>query len=410
MSPEDRLDVLLSRVRVGKVPAPLSAEEQSLAPLLEAAARVSVTASATPRPAFADELERRLLARAGAIANEQRSSMSATAAPAAVSHAATTTRFSMTGGRSTARRWWHARVAQAMAAAVVLAIGTGGVFTAAAMAAPGNPLFALHRWEQGVRAALGTSAADRAQTHLQYLKDALTALDAAVLHHDGGAYRDALATVRDEDGAAAREIGAMPAAGDRDALAAQLATFRARERASLRAALASPLEWTSRLQSTQALGGLGEQVPTIASITAERADPGDAHTWRIVLVGTGFQPGAVFALDGKPIGAVQTLTSTQMVVLWSGNVRDLPDGAPGIVNPDGSAAATGTPRPDANDGQDDSSTPGASGTPGKGDGHGGDHGGTGGNKGATPTATVVTRPTESANGTPTPAPGGDGSQ
>lgn len=410
MSPEDRLDALLSaNGQAETMQSVLGADDAAFVPLLQAAVRVSAIGAEAPRPAFADALERRLLARVGALANRRTTAIGANTATGLVSPVAMPASLSATRGRSTARPWWRIRLIQAAAAAAVLVVGAGSVLAAAAMAAPGSPLFGLHRWEQGVRAALDTSAADRARTHLQYLTDALTALDAAVAHHDsGGAYRDALVTVRDEDGAAAREIAGVAPAGDRDALAARLTALRDRERASLRAGLGAPLEWPSRLLTTQALGALGEHVPSIASITAERADPGDGHTWRIVLAGAGFQPGAVFALNGKPIGAVQTITSTQMVVLWSGNGRDLQDGALGIVNPDGSAAATRALRSGADDGQGDSSTPGAEVTPGKGDGGNGDHGGQGNNKGATPTATGATRPTESANGTPTPSPGDDG--
>lgn len=393
MSPEDRLDALLSASgRVGGMQTPLSEEEAALAPLLAAAARVRVLAGEAPRPAFARDLEQRLLARAGVSADEQ-TTTSGSAASGSTLPAAMPTPLVRTGGGPRARRWWRRRLVQAVAAAAVLVIGAGGVFTAGAMAAPGSPFFGLHRWEQGVRAALDTSAAGRARLHLQYLTDALTALDAAVARNNGsGAYRDALATVRDEDGAAAREIASVAPGEERDALAARLAALRDRERASLRGALGTPLEWPSRLLTTQALGGLGEQVPTIDDVSFERADTGDGRTWRIVLTGAGYQPGAVFVLRGRPIGAIQTLTATQMVILWSGDDRSFPDGALGILNPDGSAAATGAIQPGVDDGQGGSSTPGVASTPGKGDGGHGDRGG----KGATPT------PSPTPTGKPTP--------
>ncbi len=398
MSPEDRLDILLSAPGRGGREIPPAVDDAALAPLLSAVGRLREIGSQEPRSAFALDLERRLLAHASDLARSD------AYAPVPQGQPARRAPLPITSARRPAP-WWQTRLAQAVAAAALLLVGTGGLLTAGAMAAPGSPLFGLHRWEQGVRVALDTSAADRARLHLQYLAGALTALDGEVARNaGGGSYRDALSTVRDEDGAAEHDIAAVTPGAEHDSLAAQLSGLRQREHTSLRAALKVPLEWSSRIQTTQALGGLGEQIPMISSVTLDHTGSGDGHIWRIVLVGSGYLPGAVLVADGRPVGTVQSVTATRLVAIWTGDDGGLSAGDLGVLNPDGTAASAKAIQRD-HGGEDKVPSPGAGGTPGKGDGRDG-HGGQGSGEDATPAATATGQPdpTVEPSESPTPVP------
>ena len=428
MLPEDRLDTLLPRhiqndqehhehMENGRDGREAYADLQ---PLLDASDRLTALSGAEPSPAFADRLETLFLSTAASLSE----------------HGSTPASFDMLGDSLAARfadttpprlgndyptlpgvRWdeldsmdgvdsmdnqatvadsaiappapvplrphpahpgWRRLVWSALAAALLLAIGAT-TLTAAAAAGPGTPLYSLHRWEQGIQVSMAGKAADRVKLHLEYAREALVALDAAVAaRQTGGAYDDALATYRDEMGAASVSLAAVPAGGDQSALVAQFGQLRAQGRSDLHAALAV-LPWAQRITTTSALAGLGDNVLSVTRAEMVYSGHGQ-HLWRITVTGSGFQPGAILLVNGQPAGEVISVTPTTLVAQMTGD-----DSAPlpasiGVANPDNTAAVTSAIR----SGEQDDATPGTQTTPGAQpsptiDDHGGDrHGGNSG--------------------------------
>lgn len=386
MLPGDRLDALLV-ARTRGTPA----EEGELRVLLDTAALFEPLAAAQPDQSYADALESRLLAHASARSAPGLSaatfstplameSESAGAAPPAPTHDPAqphmrTWRVPRLRG---SRVFW-----QALAAAVVLTFA-GGAMAVAAAAPPGSPLYGLHRWEDGVRVSLAASPADRTRLHLRYATDALVALDRAVAQRQGDStYGDALATLRREQAAAARDLAQVPAGHERDALTTQLTSLRTQARHDLRAALGSR-SWPDRLTTTSALAELADVVPSVAhAVVARESD----RRWQVTLSGAGFQPGAVLLVNGLPVGAAHVV-SPNLLTAEVSDVASLRHVALGVGNPDGTAAAT-----------ESVATASATPTPGGGDDHGGQGSGTGTGKGGHG---------GDHSSTPTPTPAGSG--
>jgi hypothetical protein len=245
---------------------------------------------------------------------------------------------------------------------VLLALGIG-TFTAAASAAPGSPLYGIHRWQEGIQAQLPQSQADRTSLHLQYANEALLALNSAAQSGDGAAYSSALATLRAESASAATALASVPPGNDHDTLAAQLDDLHHRSRDALSAALgvAQPrLSWSNRLDTTAALADLGATTPHVTFVTISRAQNDDSHSssspspsgddggsgrdsqghgWQVVVTGSGFASGVVVVVDGQPQGAPLSASATQVVALVADDVGARARSI-GVLNPDGSAAAT----------------------------------------------------------------------
>jgi hypothetical protein len=420
MQPEDRLDALLSSRGMNShlhadQPAANSLNghdaHDGLQPLLDAAGRLTALANVEPSSDFSARLESEIFAQAALLeAQHGFESMQANAPTlppeqdmAAFVRDDTPTLPGIEWGatyddatemdlvplrprgdalpRQQAR--WMRLLGPALAAALLLALGTA-TFTAVAAAGPGSPLYGLHRWEQGVQLSMAGSAADRTRLHLTYAQNALTALNAAVAQHDTGtAYDDALATFRDEMGAAATDLDSVPAGSDHDALAAQLTQVRGQGRADLRTALAV-LPWLQRVTTTTVLAALGDTVPRVTQVDMVYSGHGQ-HLWQITVAGSGFQQGAVLLVNGQPAGTVTSVTATTLVAQMSGDDSAPLPGSVGVANPDNTAALTsaissheqeggGTPTPQQTPGGDDHGGHGGGG----GDNHGGNSGSSGG--------------------------------
>jgi hypothetical protein len=212
-------------------------------------------------------------------------------------------------------------------------------FIAAAAAAPGTPLYGLHRFEQGVQVSLAGSAADQTRLHLDYAQEALTALQAATAHQQSGAsYDDALATFADEMRAAATTLDGVGAGADRDALSAKFDQLRARGRADLHTALAF-LSWPDRVMTTSVLGAMGDNVLHVSQASMVYSDD-EQHLWRISVSGSGFAPGAVLLVNGQPAGTIVSNTPTTLVAKMTGDESSPAPSAIGVANPDDTAAET----------------------------------------------------------------------
>jgi hypothetical protein len=372
-------------------------EREALEPLLEIADDLASVGTMLPAPSFADDLEARLLARAGwqpvkAHAPESGPRPVAPATPAAdgqtrdhdeasdlptvpllarsdESDRTDRSRRDAPGRVRTPRRvsW---RVWSSLAAAVLLAL-TITTFAVAVNANPGSAFYGVRRWQEDARTNLAMSDVDRANLHLQYATDALDALDAA--QYDANAYREALGRFTDEFGQATAALEQVPAGSDHDALAARLDDLRARGRQDLRAALLS-LSWSARIATTSALGGLGEPVLGLAQVRGVRVSSLSGPVWIVTITGSGFQTGAILLVRQRPAGHVVSVSSTQVVAqLSAGRDDSLPHDI-GVGNPDNTAASTAQVTSE----HEDDNTPKATGTPGSSHGTGGcepeDHG------------------------------------
>jgi len=362
---EDKLDVLLSTG--GQLDA--TGEEAQLVPLLDAARQLAPLRAATPSPDFVGTLHEVLLARIAALRVGDEAEHAYVSGDAytepdleivrPVASRPTAPRRQR-GSRAPARhgaRWWQ------LAVAAMLCLFFGGVFLAAgASATPGSPLYGLHRWEQSFRAGVASSPADKVRLHLNYADGALQSYDALVAAHgDDAALADALATLLSEQQAAAQALSAVPPGGDHDILAGKLTDLGQRTRDDLHAALGR-LDWTSRLQATAALGGLGEQVMVVTAARVSAGDDIPNAPWSIRVQGSGFVNGGIVLFGGQPGGEVVSVTPTLLVAEWT-------DGAPprgvsvGVQNPDGTAAETINVSFQSDDSDDASATPSSTDTP-----------------------------------------------
>lgn len=336
MQPEDRLDALLSTPRQ---PLPGSPDhDPALAPLLDAARQVRALRAAQPDAHYAEALRARMLTRAAEIRLAQPTRLPTPAAR---------------DPRQLLREVLRAPAPRSLVAAALLLVAlSAGTLTAAAAAPPGSLLFGLHRVEQNIRAAATGDSGAKTRLHLQYARQWLAAVhDAARQGQGGDPYLSALQALREEDGAAADALAAMPADTERQSLGGQLTRLRAEESATLGTALAT-IGWPERIATTDALDALGVSVPRISS--AKLVEKGDS--WHITITGSGFQPGAVLLVDGQAVTAEKQVSATQFVArMPRAHDRVLPHTL-GVGNPDGTAAAsivmlTG--------GQDEPGTPGS---------------------------------------------------
>jgi hypothetical protein len=347
--------------------------------LLEIADDLATVGTTLPAPAFADDLEARLLARAGwqaldADAHEPGPPLVAPAPPATDDHARDHDEASdtptvpllalpdrprrVTPGRARAHRRVSWRIWSSLAAAVLLALMIT-TFAVAANASPGSTLYGVRRWQEDARTNLAMSDAERAKLHIQYATDALDALDSAAVQHASSAYREALGRFTDEFGQATATLEQVPDGADHDALAASLDDLQARGRSDLRAALPS-LSWSARIATTSALGDLGESVVRVTQVNGVRVSSPTGRVWIVTITGSGFQSGAILLVRQRPVGHMISVTSTQVVAQLSAGGDDSLSHDIGVGNPDNTAATAAQVTSE----HDDDDSPQATGTPG----------------------------------------------
>jgi hypothetical protein len=375
MEQEDRLDALLAlHLHGGGSAGATLLEDDTVAAALAAADYLIGLRVVEPEETFARNLETRLLAHAQSLATV------APAVPAIAAQQKARPRppAPSPGGRRTSPRTRVPWPLIAASLALVMGIGTiTGVVAAAAQ--PGSPLYALHRWEQGVQVQLAPTAADRVHLHLANAHAALASLTAAVAHREGDpTYRDALATLQSEEHAAATALQTLPPGNERDNLTGQLQTLRQQERSDLYAAL-SGIAWPDQLVTTQALGSLGAAIPQVTSVTLKQLAPGGVRGWKVTITGSGFLPGAeLIGSGGTVVGQVTASGPTQLIVDISDSERHLLARGAGVRNPDDTAAAlgalieTGSGKGSAG-GPQGTPSPGGSGNGNGGGTHGGGH-------------------------------------
>jgi len=250
-------------------------------------------------------------------------------------------------------------------------MGTG-LLIAAMSAPPASPFYAVRRLEQSIRVQIATNESDAARLHMAYADQALVSLTDAAQKQDLERYRAALATLVDEDSAAATAVSTMPPGDQRTQLEATVAQLRAREGTGLRTALPA-LSWHDRISTTSALAGIGADTLSITGAEISKAAKGKAgqHLWQVTVKGHSFQPGAVLLVNESPRGVVVSVTDDLLIA----QVEDGPiqgNASIGVGNADNTAASTQQiVRHDTSDGSQ--ATPTATPTPGNG---GNPHGGT----------------------------------
>ena len=270
-------------------------------------------------PAFARQLEKRVLARQAALQHSR-----------------------------TSQRSWHwslvgfspARSAVVLALCLVLVVivmGTGVLLVVTQVEDPNNPLYAVKQWEQQVQVAFASAPADQAALHMQYARDQLGTLGAFTDPSQAASYQQTLANFAQQVTAAAQEINTLPAGPDQNRLTQELTTLHTEARQTLRTLLRK-LAVPERVLTTEELGQLGDTVPSLtqAQVTLPAQPSGLA---RVSITGSNLQPDAQLLVNGQPIAASGTMQngSYLFTVTWQGNVHPR---SIGILNPDGTAAQT----------------------------------------------------------------------
>jgi hypothetical protein len=366
MTPDEYLDRLIERRERGDgwgtVPNDDAAARMAAVEALEQLQEVEVP------PEFAARLEVELRARARALARQE-------------DHHIITPWLSQRG-RGAGRRFGGRRVlvaALSMAAALILAFL--GVLRAAAGSVPGDPLYGVKQWEQGVALSMASSPQDQAQVQIQQLRQAISDLQTEVA--DGRADADILEALRIVASATRASQSAVAALPDGTARAADeqdLISALNDEDGALRQLL-NRVDWPVRVAFTGQLGALGDAVPTITEVEVQDQQNGAVL---ITLLGTHFDPQAQLVINGRPAGTVRLSTPTRLVAevsssAWGGGSHVL-----GVLNPDGTAAQAAHGGDDNEHGSGGADgdhggqgTPQPTGTPQSGGSDGG-HGGSGG--------------------------------
>jgi hypothetical protein len=360
------LDALLDARLAGEHGSAVEPGEE-LASALAAGERIATGQAIVPAPDFAQSLKARFLELAERAQGDQ-----SVAAPLAPPLTNPDRPARLVGARYVqfVLRSRRVRVAT-LAATLLIAIG-GGLLFAAMFAPPASPLYPIRRLGQSIRAEAATNKADAAQLHVTYADQALASLTDAAQNHDMEGYRAALATLVDEDSAAAAAASAIPPGDQRVQVGAAVAQLRTREVTGLRAVLPA-LGWRDRITTTSALAGIGATAFSITNAQVSKAikGKGGQHLWQVTVVGHGFQPGAVLLINESQRGDIVSVTDDLLIA----QVADGPiqgNASIGVGNPDNTAASTNRiTRHDASD--DSQSSPGATPTLGN---DGNPHGGT----------------------------------
>ncbi len=222
---------------------------------------------------------------------------------------------------------------------LLLLLGTGALLLPAQATNPDSPLYVVKHWEQQVQISLANSPENQAHLDLQFAQDRLKTLvtlaDAAHVQ----AYSEALAELDQQLIAAARVIDALPAGAEHARVESQLATLQAEARHTLRGLLPQ-LALPERLLTTDELGRLGDTVPHLVSVEMVLpAHQGGQAT--ISIAGDDLQPGAQLLVDSRLVEGTGSFQNGRYVFVanWAGNQ---PPQLLGILNPDGTAAQTTT--------------------------------------------------------------------
>jgi hypothetical protein len=230
------------------------------------------------------------------------------------------------------------RVALSCCLLVVL-LSIGVLIASAQVSDPNNPLYALNQWEQNVRISLSGSSSDRAELDLQFANNRLNTLIDLANASDARAYEQQLVALNQQIYNAVQSLNQVPAGGQRDQPAREIATFEMHARHILRGLLPR-LNLEERLATTNSLGGLGDNVPHLQSVQINPPTyPGGLAIIRIT--GSDLQSGVQLIIDGQLVEASGSLQNGAYIFLvsWTGSHQAQ---SIGILNPDNTTVQTST--------------------------------------------------------------------
>lgn len=372
-SREDRLDAFLNRqfgpsnqqppLSDDPSPPPMSGNlndppDQDPAVLAGIANDLRASVGVQPRAAFEDGLRAKLRAHAAALRLEQGAGersvpvlTSTPAAPDAVPNASAHSAYQRSseyqppdghqspGVRVLAAVRGHRRTPSlrwlAPLAAAVLVLALSGVVVAGAFAHPGTPLYALHGVVTNLARQFESPSA-KAQSYLDAARQDLADLRAASGQggaNNGVSYAAALDDMRKDTWNAADQIQKVPSAADQSRLADALSALRNDETSALWAALPN-IKWSDRVTTTSALADLGV---VVLQVTSASVTQGHGQS-QIIINGSGFQQSAVLLVNGRAVGDVISLTSTQLIAQAPSGLIKQGFVMLGVGNPDGTAA------------------------------------------------------------------------
>ncbi len=246
------------------------------------------------------------------------------------------------------------------------------LFVASANSVPGDWLYGFKQLRQQITLAQAHTPEDHAQVAIQQLNGAVADLRAEV--NDNHADKNVLQAIAVVHTATLAAQGAVAALANSPAGAQaqrDLAHAIANEQSTLQSLL-SRVHWEVRVALTTQLGMVGVPVPNIRGVTITVTGNGQALA---IITGAGFAVDAQVMVDGSPLGTVQVLTPTHVIVKIP--TQTLTGGAHhiGVLNPDGTAAEYplpaiddshghgGNPHPQNTPGPTGSSSNGHGGTP-----------------------------------------------
>src|SRR5581483_9954067 len=108
----------------------------------------------------------------------------------------------------------------------VCLLSTGLLALAAQISDPGNPLYALRRWEQHIQVQFSGNPADQAALELQFARDRLNSLVSLASSAHAGAYRQGLLDLNQQVSAASAAIKGLPAGSVHYRLAGELTSLK----------------------------------------------------------------------------------------------------------------------------------------------------------------------------------------
>ncbi len=333
----DELDAFLSAGLNG------SPVDEAIAPLLEANDRLSPLSHAEPSPHFARDLEARLLAHADQLAgaSSERTELFTSQAIRDLPGLRSIPRSQRRRHLTFTAREGSREIRRGLTAVAAVLVLSVGFFVLITGSRPGSPLYGF--FHQNTPTSTVTTATARAHALLRQASQALDSLDQVLAQHGGDrAYLNTLAALRSALGSAATQIAALPAGADQTSLMIQLRALQAQARHDLRAALPQ-LSWPARIDTTLALGELGDTVPAISHAVLTRVNN---RMWQVTITGVNFASGAILLVADQPSGTVTRLSATKMVARIATGLNQTPSLIVGVGNPDDTAArATATLAP-----------------------------------------------------------------
>jgi len=267
--PADQLEELLSS-RMGQnssvqlrpvVPNDVDAKVREMVALAE---RLQASSALMVDPAFAQRLERKVLA-----------------------HSVRYNTQTQARGRNW--HWLFGRTPRVWVTFATLLFclltGTGTVLAMAASTANAdNPLYGVKVWEQDVQLSLANTPVNRANVSLQIIRDRLDAASSQAHISQASAYHRTIEGIGEQFDATTQLINTLPAGPDQQRLSSELAILK-NDACHTLYSLLPKLAFREQLATTALLGHLGAQVPSIQQVTITVTGHSPAQA-TIIIMGT----------------------------------------------------------------------------------------------------------------------------